>query len=320
MTGYDIIGDVHGCADKLETLLKQLGYENRNGAYRHAERQAVFVGDLIDRGLFQLESVAIPRAMVDHGTAHMVIGNHEFNAVAFATRNADDTDWCRPHTPKNRNQHQAFVDAIEFGSTTHRSLLDWFMSLPLWLDLEQNGNRVRVVHACWHDESIQHLRSLVGPDDNLTDEIVRAGTDKQSETYHAIETVLKGPEIAMEGYTYIDKDGHERDQGRAEWWKTEATTLRDLVRIDSKWKLSDGDGNAADRLPATPLSDIAHSTPTYPADAPPVLFGHYWFNGRPKRCSPTTACVDYSAVNGGPLVAYRWSGEAELDDDKFEAV
>jgi hypothetical protein len=24
--GYDIVGDVHGCADKLTTLLKQLGY------------------------------------------------------------------------------------------------------------------------------------------------------------------------------------------------------------------------------------------------------------------------------------------------------
>ncbi len=27
--------------------------------------------------------------MVEHGTAQMVIGNHEFNAVAFGTRNAD---------------------------------------------------------------------------------------------------------------------------------------------------------------------------------------------------------------------------------------
>ena len=29
MTGYDIIGDVHGCADELETLLARLGYEVR---------------------------------------------------------------------------------------------------------------------------------------------------------------------------------------------------------------------------------------------------------------------------------------------------
>jgi len=35
VTGYDIIGDVHGCADKLTTLLKKLGYTHSDGAYRH---------------------------------------------------------------------------------------------------------------------------------------------------------------------------------------------------------------------------------------------------------------------------------------------
>ena len=128
MTGYDIIGDVHGCADKLTVLLKKLGYAHSDGAYRHPEQlQVVFVGDLIDRGVSQLEAVSIPRAMVEHGTAQMVIGNHEFNAVAFATRTADDTEWCRPHNDKNRGQHQAFLRAVEFGSATHRSILDWFM-------------------------------------------------------------------------------------------------------------------------------------------------------------------------------------------------
>ena len=53
MSGYDIIGDVHGCADMLEGLLQGLGYEERSGAYTYVasddERQAIFVGDLVDR-------------------------------------------------------------------------------------------------------------------------------------------------------------------------------------------------------------------------------------------------------------------------------
>ncbi|MGA1076197.1 MAG: serine/threonine protein phosphatase, partial [Ilumatobacteraceae bacterium] len=32
--GYDIIGDVHGYADRLEALLHQLGYRVTNGVYR----------------------------------------------------------------------------------------------------------------------------------------------------------------------------------------------------------------------------------------------------------------------------------------------
>ncbi len=46
MKGYDIIGDVHGCADKLVELLLRLGYTAHSGFYNHSERQAIFVGDL----------------------------------------------------------------------------------------------------------------------------------------------------------------------------------------------------------------------------------------------------------------------------------
>ncbi|MEP6297143.1 MAG: metallophosphoesterase, partial [Ilumatobacter sp.] len=316
--GYDIIGDVHGCADKLKTLLKKLGYVHRDGAHRHADqRQAIFVGDLIDRGPLQLESVAIPRAMVEHGTAQMVVANHEFNAIAYATRNADDTDWCRRHSEKNVGQHQEFLDAVGFGSVTHRSILDWFMSLPLWLDL----GGVRVVHACWHDDSIDVLRTHVGAHGGLTDDLVRAGTTKGTAAYDAIETVLKGPEVQMEGYTYADKDGNERTKGRVEWWNTEAETLRDIVRIDPSWTLTDPLGNPATDLPATPLADVVGLVSPYPDDAPPVLFGHYWFTESDARPStPTTACVDFSAVKGGPLVAYRWDGEPTLESGNFVSV
>ncbi len=315
VTGYDIIGDVHGCADKLSTLLKKLGYAHSDGAYRHpVQRQVIFVGDLIDRGPFQLESVAIPRAMVEHGTAQMVIGNHEFNAAAFATRNADDSDWCRPHTDKNHGQHDAFIKAVGFGSVTHRSILDWFMSLPLWLDL----GGVRVVHACWHEESIEHLRMQVGAHGGLTDELVRNGTTKGTAAYDAIETVLKGPEVGLDGYWYTDKDDNKRTKGRAEWWNTGATTLRDIVRLHPSWPIFDPNGERVEKLPPTPLTDIAGSVPPYPADAPPVLFGHYWFTDNdPKPSTPTTACVDFSAVMGGDLVAYRWDGEQTLDREKF---
>ncbi|GAA2246433.1 hypothetical protein GCM10010145_11820 [Streptomyces ruber] len=48
LTGpFDIIGDIHGCASELETLLGKLGYVDGT----HPEgRTAVFVGDLVDRG------------------------------------------------------------------------------------------------------------------------------------------------------------------------------------------------------------------------------------------------------------------------------
>ena len=58
---YDIVGDIHGQADKLEGLLVHLGYRVRDGAYRHPSRTAIFVGDFIDRGPRQLDCVRIVR-------------------------------------------------------------------------------------------------------------------------------------------------------------------------------------------------------------------------------------------------------------------
>jgi hypothetical protein len=49
----------------------------------------------------------------------------------------------------------------------------------------------------------------------------------------------------------------------------------------------------------------------------PVFIGHYWMTGKPGRQSPKVACVDYSAAGDGPLVAYRWDGEQELDARRF---
>ena len=51
----DIIGDVHGCFDEINTLLQQLGYEiEAEGAeYRGVPPEglkSVFVGDLVDCG------------------------------------------------------------------------------------------------------------------------------------------------------------------------------------------------------------------------------------------------------------------------------
>lgn len=64
LVAYDIIGDIHGEADKLRDLLAHLGYRETAGAFRHPERTAIFVGDLIDRGPRQRETVQTVRRMV----------------------------------------------------------------------------------------------------------------------------------------------------------------------------------------------------------------------------------------------------------------
>src|SRR5437660_8302912 len=90
---FDIIGDVHGCCNELEALLRQLGYEISAVApggsalasgpvYAHPlGRKAVFVGDLVDRGPRILDAVRLVHSMVAAGFAFCVPGNHDMKLM-----------------------------------------------------------------------------------------------------------------------------------------------------------------------------------------------------------------------------------------------
>ena len=90
---FDIIGDVHGCCEELEELLKELGYElsacdpglptlGGSPFYAHPKgRRAIFLGDLVDRGPRILDTVRLVRNMVLGGSALCVPGNHDMKLL-----------------------------------------------------------------------------------------------------------------------------------------------------------------------------------------------------------------------------------------------
>jgi protein phosphatase len=79
---FDIIGDVHGCCDELETLLQTLGYQLKEHTYYHPEdRKVVFLGDLVDRGDRILDTLNLVQKMVAAGSALCVPGNHDYKLL-----------------------------------------------------------------------------------------------------------------------------------------------------------------------------------------------------------------------------------------------
>ena len=84
---FDVIGDVHGCASELRTLLGALGWQIEYAGTsavdaRHPDgRQAVFVGDLVDRGPETPAVLRLVMGMVASGNALCVSGNHEAKLV-----------------------------------------------------------------------------------------------------------------------------------------------------------------------------------------------------------------------------------------------
>jgi hypothetical protein len=307
--GYDVIGDVHGCGRMLADLLGELGYEERNGAFWHPRRQVVFVGDLIDRGPEQKLTVAIARSMVDAGSAKIVAGNHEFNAIAYTTENpASPGHYLRDHETKGY-QHKEFIEQIGFGTSLHLSMIDWFLELPLWLELDG----LRVVHACWDQHSINSITGLLADDQTMDLDFVERASREGTVEYAAVEMLLKGPEIDVTP-GYLDKGGTVRDHARFTWWDPDATTLQAGAFIPPGSRTADGQP-----YPELPADTIDRPVEAYRSTTP-LFYGHYWESGTPNRSGKHTACVDYSAVNGGSLVAYRWSGESELTNDNFVAV
>lgn len=305
--GYDIIGDVHGCADELEALLALLDYEIADGAgeYRHPTRRAVFVGDLIDRGPDQLRVLQVVKSMVDEGSAHIVMGNHEFNALGYHHEYPSGSgEYLRRRNAKHTKQHKEFLGQLTRGEQRH--YLDWFATLPLWLDLDG----LRVVHACWHEESMavveKHCKSSAPFADarHLVD-----AHDKAHELYDAIEILLKGPEINLVEHgqpKYKDADGHIRERARTRWWDSGARTLRDVAMISGTTE----EGEPYPQLPDEELPP-ADGSFAYTGRVP-VFYGHYWRQDSPTPGEDFTeraACLDFSAVKGGALTAYRWSGE-----------
>ena len=89
--------------------------------------------------------------MIDGGHAQAVMGNHEFNAIAWAQIDpASPGQHLRRRHDKNRRQHAAFLAEVGEDSDLHAEWIEWFLTLPLWLDL----GALRVVHACWDPAAI----------------------------------------------------------------------------------------------------------------------------------------------------------------------
>jgi len=303
---YDFIGDIHGHAERLIALLEAMGYRETETGYSHPARKAFFIGDLIDRGPSQVATLKIVKAMVESGAALMVLGNHEYNAVAWATPHPDQPgEFLRNHGDRNRHQHQAFLDQVGEGSALHQEMIAWFKTLPVFIETTE----FRAIHACWHSAYIDAARPFLDANNAILPEAWPMLSEKDTEPYHIIETLLKGTEVDLpEGITYFDPDGNERNRTRTRWWDEQATTYRSSGMVAK---------SVEHQLPDTPIP--GKNLLTYD-QRKLLLFGHYWMTGAPQALNAHMACLDYSIGKGTPgtkLCAYRWQGERQILQDGF---
>lgn len=292
MNKYDIIGDIHGHADKLEQLLQKMGYKRKNGVYSHPEgRKVIFVGDFIDRGPKIRETLHLVHDMVESGNALAVMGNHEYNAVCFHTPHTEVGEgFFRKHSTKEIEQHLETLRQFKNYPNEWDEFVEWFRDLPLFLDLPE----CRVVHAYWNDEHISWLNKHYY---GLSSEFLSLCTKKETDHYKIIEETLKGVEGKIpNGLSFFDKDGNKREECRLRWWITKRNVYGDVFI------------ECPDDIAGKLLNDDLKLT-DYQGDVP-VFFGHYWLTAKPKKENPKCVCLDYSVAKGGELVAARLNGDS----------
>jgi hypothetical protein len=289
----DFIGDIHGHAIELALLLIKLGYDNNKGYFSHPEgRTVVFVGDFIDRGLQIRETLKIVKGMCDNGTAKAVMGNHEYNAILFHTKNKKNGGYYRKHGFTEINQHIETLKQFQNNYEDWQMYIEWFKNLPLFIDSEQYG----VVHAYWNKEHIDYLK--LNPI-NWNEKCLEKLTDENTIEYKIVEELLKGKEFKLpDGYYFFDKDNIKREECRIKWWYpiNESLTYGEYLF------------HCPDSLKNENIEILTEITP---ADKP-IFFGHYWLKeDEPKLSNSNAICLDYSIAKNGHLVAY------SLDTEKL---
>jgi len=302
----DIIGDVHGELPALEALGRELGYRVEAGWSHPQGRMPFFLGDLVDRGSYSLEVAELVKGLHDARRAFSVMGNHEYNLVAWYAR--------IPGYERPKRSNRPTTEDILRRPERWRPVLRFMRGLPLGVELPD----LRLIHACWHRASLEVVKPVLGmvgqasgsPADgfawlerhvvlrspfDLRPPVRKArlvpGLSGDTADYSADiphEDLIKGYEVpAAEPFT--DNDGKLRRKIRALWWKDDR--LSDVVHDRTQvfghyWNLPPIDGQVAPPHPSGHPALRAWARDLAPRVPP---------SGR-RKLAGDLACVDFQGV------------------------
>ena len=115
-----VIGDVQGCFDSLQALLKKINFnKDRDRIY--------FLGDVINRGNKSLETLRFIQSFKDN--MKMVLGNHDFHLLVCAL------------TDRKPNKKDTFLEIL--NAHDRQSLLGYLLDRPLVIEYDN----ALLVHA-----------------------------------------------------------------------------------------------------------------------------------------------------------------------------
>jgi len=241
------------------------------------------------------------------GQAEIVLGNHEYNAMCYCTesRDADKGTYLREHNARNHRLIRETLEQFDDFGGEWSAFLSWFQQIPLFIEKAH----FRVVHACWDTQAIERFKGI-SSDNCLSEDLLHASALDESFEARLVDRLTRGTALDLpDGETILSKDGYVRSVFRTKFWGEGAQTYSDVVFQPDP---------LPPHLVSRKLSAIEkQKLLSYPDTELPVFVGHYWMSGEPSPISRNVACLDYSAVKYGKLVAYRMDDERVLDPKKF---
>jgi len=256
----DVVGDIHGEKQALDSLLNRLGYD-RHGEHRQG-RRLVFVGDLVDRGPDSPAVLRLVQQLVERELAQCVVGNHELNLLRKQPKHGNHWFFGEP----SPGDIARFGECAWLTPPEQPLVLEFLESLPLALERPD----LRVVHAAWHDESVSVCRNAAGS--------ALAAYCEHNERVEA--------ELVAEGIRQAAMAEQESIGAALQDPSSQVPLLPHLAHYDSQYQLRNPVrviSSGVERPAATPFyasgkwrmvervpwwRDYAHGVP--------VIFGHYW--------------------------------------------
>jgi hypothetical protein len=316
----DIIGDVHGELPALEALGRELGYRVEDGWSHPDGRTLVFLGDLVDRGGYSLEVAELVKRLCDARRAFAVMGNHEYNLVAWYAQ--------IPGYERPKRSNRPTTEDVLRRRGRWNPVLELMRALPLGIELPD----LRIIHACWHRASLDVVRDALevqrAPPEGHADAVGWLGQHVVLRSPFDVSSALEATRLLrglpgdtadfsadiphedlMKGYEvtacepFMDNDGKLRTRIRALWWTPEhlPEVLHDRTQVFGHyWNLPPIEGDLA---------------PPHPSGHPALrawarnLAPRIPLTGR-LRLDGALACIDFQGVtNASDLAcigALRW--------------
>jgi len=293
----DFIGDIHGNAQKLLTLLNNLGYVHSSVGWSHSEgRQIVVLGDFINVGNDSKLVLQILFEMWSNNVAKIIIGNHEYYLAWYFYQYGNAI--FEKNGPLEKD-YEKLLNEFRDDTDLFKKYVEWILTLPLFIETVN----YRAVHAYWSKEN----QKIISKYRNL-EEIFKAfeilKKKKSNELKYVINETIIGKQVVLNP-SCRNKNALKF---RIKWWINIYGKLLPECIVIHKSVQCPGIIITPSLLPGFKLYDSLEK---------PIFFGHYWLQRKPYLLSNNICCLDFGAAKGGYLAAYRWNGETSLNENNL---